>query len=122
MNDYTYRKERLATKAALYIICAAACTLLSITQAAHAQQSTVQPLPPPVAIGDSTNAWLALQRSNREAAPMQPMLGAEAGLAYQRYLDSFKTKIPASFTSATDGGNAANQLHVDYTNGNGAQN
>jgi Protein of unknown function (DUF3613) len=72
-------------------------------------------------VGHSTRDWLELQRSNRAAAPAQPTLGAEAGLAYQRYMDSFKTKIPSSFgSSLSDNGN---QLHVDYTNGNGgAQN
>ncbi|QGZ62917.1 DUF3613 domain-containing protein [Paraburkholderia acidisoli] len=51
-------------------------------------------------VGHSTHAWLALQASNREAAPALPTLGAEAGYAYDRYLDSFKTAIPASFGSS----------------------
>lgn len=55
-------------------------------------------------IGHSTEAWLALQRSNAQAAPALPMLGAEAGYAYQRYLNSFDTAIPASFGSTVQSG------------------
>ncbi|RFU48239.1 DUF3613 domain-containing protein [Paraburkholderia sp. DHOC27] len=54
---------------------------------------------PPSEVDHATNAWLALQRSNTAAAPAQPMLGAEAGLAYQRYLTSFTSKIPESYGS-----------------------
>ncbi|CAB3760589.1 DUF3613 domain-containing protein [Paraburkholderia humisilvae] len=73
-------------------------------------------------VGHATLSWLDLQRSGREAAPAQTMLGAEATLAYQRYLESFRTKIPASFGSSIDTGYTGNQLHVDYTNSGGAQN
>ena len=34
------------------------------------------------------------------AAPAQPMLGAEASLAYKRYLESFNSKIPDFYGSA----------------------
>ncbi len=47
----------------------------------------------------STREWLAMQRDNRAAAPTQPMLGDVATLVYQRYLDSFKNKIPDSMSS-----------------------
>ncbi|MFM0740518.1 DUF3613 domain-containing protein [Paraburkholderia xenovorans] len=50
-------------------------------------------------VGHSTRAWLDLQSSNKEAAPAVPMLGAEAGLAYRRYLESFKSKIPDLYGS-----------------------
>lgn len=40
-----------------------------------------------------------MQRDNRAAAPVQPMLGDVASLVYQRYLDSFKNKIPQSMMS-----------------------
>jgi Protein of unknown function (DUF3613) len=73
-------------------------------------------------VGHATLAWLDLQRSGRAAAPLQPTLGVEASLAYQRYIESFRTKIPASFTSSIDTGYSGNQLHVDYTNGGGPQN
>jgi hypothetical protein len=69
-------------------------------------------------IGHSTRGWLDLQRSGAAAAPALPMLGEEAGLAYQRYMDSFRTKIPASFGSSLNGN--GNMLHVDYTNVGGA--
>jgi hypothetical protein len=54
-------------------------------------------------IGHATRAWLALQRSNAEAAPAIAMTGAEATLMYRRYLDSFRTKIPAAFGSPVTG-------------------
>ncbi|UXU89295.1 DUF3613 domain-containing protein [Burkholderia sp. S-53] len=47
----------------------------------------------------STKEWLAMQRDNRAAAPTQPMLGEVATLVYQRYLDSFKNKIPDTMNS-----------------------
>jgi len=84
---------------------AALCAPLAMAQLAHAQSS------PTVAnseVGDSAHAWLALQRSNAQAAPPQPMLGAEAGRAYRRYLKSFDTPIPASLgsTVGSSGGGA----------------
>lgn len=65
-------------------------------------------------IGHSTLNWLDLQRSGAQAAPPLAMLGDEAGLAYQRYMESFKAKIPVSFGSSVGGG--GNLLRVDYTN------
>ncbi|GLU34862.1 DUF3613 domain-containing protein [Trinickia caryophylli] len=64
-------------------------------------------------IGAATRAWLELQRGGRAAATPEPMLGEEAGLAYERYMKSFRTKIPSRFGSTLDGGNA---LRVDYPN------
>ncbi|MCX4156754.1 MULTISPECIES: DUF3613 domain-containing protein [Paraburkholderia] len=59
-------------------------------------------------IGHSARAWINLQSSNAEAAPALPMLGAEAGLAYRRYLESFKSKIPDLYESALgSGGNGS---------------
>jgi hypothetical protein len=55
-------------------------------------------------IGDSATAWLNLQASNQAAAPAQPMLGAEAGAAYARYLKSFNTAIPESYGSSFQNG------------------
>ena len=68
--------------------------------------------PPPVArseVGHATAAWLDLQRSNSQAAPEQPMLGEEAGLAYQRYMGSFKSKIPQTYGSALNQGSGGGQ-------------
>ncbi|KVK85982.1 hypothetical protein WS90_06660 [Burkholderia cepacia] len=47
----------------------------------------------------SAREWLTLQRDNRAAAPTQPVLGDVASLVYQRYLDSFKNKIPDTMNS-----------------------
>ncbi|CAE6825430.1 hypothetical protein R69658_06044 [Paraburkholderia aspalathi] len=55
-------------------------------------------------IGHATLAWLDMQRSNSQAAPPQPMLGEEAGLAYRRYMESFKSKIPDLYGSAVNQG------------------
>ncbi|MDG2524435.1 DUF3613 domain-containing protein [Stenotrophomonas sp. HITSZ_GD] len=48
-------------------------------------------------IGDATRALLRLQAAGTYAAPARPMLGDQASLAYQRYLDSFKYPIPERF-------------------------
>lgn len=60
-------------------------------------------------VGHATRALLELQSSNTKAAPVQPMLGAEAGLAYRRYMESFKSKIPDLYGSAlgTGGGSGS---------------
>ncbi|NRO96906.1 DUF3613 domain-containing protein [Paraburkholderia sp. NMBU_R16] len=73
---------------------------------------------PSLPIGEATRSWLDLQRGNAQAAPALPVLGAQAALAYARYLDSFKTKIPSSFDSTLGaGGNAG---HANYMNAVGA--
>jgi len=75
---------------------------------AHAQTASE----PPVArseVDHATTAWLDLQRSNSQAAPEQPMLGEEAGLAYQRYMASFKSKIPDMYGSAINQGSGGGQ-------------
>ncbi|WP_246174045.1 DUF3613 domain-containing protein [Paraburkholderia hayleyella] len=72
--------------------------------------------------GYAARAWLTLQSSNAAAAPALPMLGAEAGLAYQRYLDSFKTKIPALFGSSMESVVNGDPLRGDYHNSGSAQN
>ncbi len=65
-----------------------------IATLAHAQT------PIPVSeIGHSTREILALQVSGTAAAPTQPMLGAEAGAAYARYLKSFDAPIPEHYGS-----------------------
>ncbi|AOI98187.1 DUF3613 domain-containing protein [Burkholderia sp. LA-2-3-30-S1-D2] len=56
-------------------------------------------MPSAAEVGHSTDALLALQRDNRAAGPALPMLGDTASLSYQRYLDSFKHKIPESMGS-----------------------
>jgi hypothetical protein len=53
-------------------------------------------------IGDSTQAWLAMQASNAAAAPAQATPGAQASAAYERYMKSFETAIPEHFTSSVE--------------------
>lgn len=36
-----------------------------------------------------TEQWLAIQREGRAAGKLLPIPGAEAGLSYRRYMDSF---------------------------------
>lgn len=61
-------------------------------------------------IGQSARSWLELQRTNASAAPALPMPGAQATLAYERYMDSFRTKIPESFGSTLSGESGAARL------------
>ncbi len=70
-------------------------------------------------VGSATTAWLDLQRTNAAAAPALPTPGAQARLAYERYMDSFRSKIPASFGSTLSG--AGNAGRIDYSNVGGAQ-
>ncbi|WP_260854548.1 DUF3613 domain-containing protein [Paraburkholderia sp. BCC1884] len=93
-------------------LCVAAAVAISMLASAVAVAQTNDGAPAaamqaPVAnteIGHSTLAWLDLQRSNTQAAPALPMLGAEAGLAYRRYMESFKSKIPDLYGSALKAG------------------
>ncbi|MFG7129044.1 DUF3613 domain-containing protein [Burkholderia pseudomallei] len=73
-------------------LCAAALALACAAGAARAQ-SPQRDAPSASEIGHATQAWFALQASNREAAPAQPMIGEAASLAYARYIESFRTKI-----------------------------
>ncbi|CAJ3108069.1 lipoprotein [Burkholderia pseudomallei] len=77
-------------------LCAAALALACAARA----QSPQRDAPSASEIGHATQAWFALQASNREAAPAQPMIGEAASLAYARYIESFRTKIPAFYGSA----------------------
>ncbi|KVN30806.1 hypothetical protein WJ63_08580 [Burkholderia pyrrocinia] len=79
---------------------AALVALLGAAAAAHGERVTGTA----AEVGRSTDTWLALQRDNRAAGPDLPMLGDAASLAYQRYLDSFKNKIPDSMGSPLGSG------------------
>ncbi|WP_409373401.1 DUF3613 domain-containing protein [Paraburkholderia megapolitana] len=85
-----------------------------MTGSAYAQDVVPAPAVPPGEVGHATKTWLELQRSNTAAAPAQPMLGEEAGLAYRRYMESFKSKIPDLYGSAVNqqgsGGGSGGQL------------
>ena len=71
-------------------------------------------------IGDATRTWLALQRTNAAAAPALPTPGAQATLAYARYMNSFETKIPDSFGSTLTGQGGAGTPRTGYANGDAA--
>ncbi|PAJ82708.1 DUF3613 domain-containing protein [Burkholderia ubonensis] len=86
---------------------AALVALLGAAASAQGQQPAVNSTVNAAGIGRSTDAWLALQRDNRAAGPDLPMLGDAASLAYQRYLDSFKSKIPDSMGSPLGSGGGA---------------
>jgi hypothetical protein len=92
MNNNHYRNAL----AGRIMVLVAIVTMATGTAAAQVQQETM-----PVAsdVEHSTKDWLSLQRDNRAAAPTQPMPGDVASLVYQRYLDSFKNKIPASMST-----------------------
>ena len=83
-------------------------TASAVAQTGDAAQPAQSAQPPVQAseVGHSTRAWLDLQSSNTEAAPALPMLGAEAGLAYRRYMESFKSKIPDLYGSALNTGSS----------------
>ncbi|CAE6709291.1 DUF3613 domain-containing protein [Paraburkholderia nemoris] len=97
-------------KGVLRLACGALIAVLAVgmQEIAHAQTVSA----PPVArseVGHATTAWLDLQRGNSQAAPEQPMLGEEAGLAYRRYMESFKSKIPDLYGSAINQGSGGGQ-------------
>jgi hypothetical protein len=80
-------------------------TAVAQTSEAVAPAQTAQPQMRASEVGHATRSWLDLQSSNTQAAPALPMLGAEAGLAYHRYMESFKSKIPDLYGSALNTGN-----------------
>ncbi|CAE6815648.1 DUF3613 domain-containing protein [Paraburkholderia haematera] len=92
------------------LVCGALIAALAASTVEIADAQTVSA--PPVArseVGHATTAWLDLQRGNSQAAPEQPMLGEEAGLAYRRYMGSFKSKIPETYGSALNQGSGGGQ-------------
>ncbi len=102
-NDMNNKHQR-NTRAGRIAILGAIVGVAMSTTAAYGQQVT---RPGVSDVDGSTRAWLSMQRDNRAAAPTQPMLGDVASLVYQRYLDSFKNKIPNSMSSqigSTSGG------------------
>lgn len=93
MNDNAHnRSARAGRMAAL----AAIVCIVTGSAAAYGQDAVTLGASE---VGRSTKDWLAMQRDNRAAAPTQPVFGDVASLAYQRYLDSFKNKIPDSLSS-----------------------
>lgn len=80
----------------------ATTTLASATEPAEQQSSATT-------IGVSTRTLLELQRSGKQAGPELPMLGTASVLSYQRYLESHKHPIPATFSSVVGGGAGSGQ-------------
>lgn len=78
-----------------------------------------RPSPRATEIGAATRSWLALQRSNAAAAPALPTPGAQATLAYERYMDSFRSPIPSSFGSTLSARGGASRAD-DTSDGSGA--
>jgi hypothetical protein len=104
-GSFGARCAQIATRACFGL---ALCALLVPLARAQASDAV-----PNSEIGHSAHDWLELQRSNAQAAPALPMLGAEAGYAWRRYLKSFDTAIPASFGSSIDTGqNQTNLLNT----------
>ncbi|AOJ62387.1 hypothetical protein WJ32_07890 [Burkholderia ubonensis] len=102
------RRMRARRAAALVALLGAAASAQGQQPAGNADvNATVNSTANAAEIGRSTETWLALQRDNRAAGPDLPMLGDAASLAYQRYLDSFKNKIPDSMGSPLGSGGGA---------------
>ncbi len=93
MNDNTLNRSACAGRIATLV---AIVCILTGSGAAYGQDTLTLGASD---VGRSTKDWLAMQRDNRAAAPTQPVFGDVASLAYQRYLDSFKNKIPDSMSS-----------------------
>ncbi|WGY69986.1 DUF3613 domain-containing protein [Burkholderia cepacia] len=91
MNNKHYRNA-LAGRIVVLI------AIMGMTMGAVAAQAQQGAAPAASDVDRSTKEWLSMQRDNRAAAPTQPMLGDVASLVYQRYLDSFKNKIPDSMS------------------------
>lgn len=108
----------VATVTAGALLGACAPAVAQTSDAAPAAQIT-QPEVRASEVGHATRTWLDLQSSNTEAAPALPMLGAEAGLAYRRYMESFKSKIPDLYGSALNTGNGGYGGAMSATGGIG---
>lgn len=93
MNDNKH--NRIARTGRIAVAGAIVC-IVTGSAAAYGQEPVTRGVSD---VGRSTRDWLAMQRDNRAAAPTQPVSGDVASLVYQRYLDSFKNKIPDSMSS-----------------------
>lgn len=92
----------LMASATLLATCAQAQAPAGTSGAAEAATPAT---PPRVQVGDSTQRLLQLQRQ-AQGAP-RPIPGVQAGLSYQRYLESFKHPIPEYLRSTVSDGSAA---------------
>jgi uncharacterized membrane protein YccC len=100
--------DRALARAALARLTLVALLAAGCVSLCWAQSNATQENVPSSEVGHATRTWLELQRSNAAAAPARPMLGAEAGLAYKRYMESFNSKIPDVYSSMmSQGGGSA---------------
>ncbi|CAE6738948.1 hypothetical protein R69619_02383 [Paraburkholderia nemoris] len=100
MKDRTTKRSWVGSLLCFAVAIGVAAPVVAQTsEAAQPAEATQAPVRASE-VGHSTRAWLDLQSSNTQAAPALPMLGAEAGLAYRRYMESFKSKIPDLYGSA----------------------
>ncbi|HET7833916.1 MAG TPA: DUF3613 domain-containing protein [Gallionella sp.] len=60
-----------------------------------------------VEVGARTSQWLDSQREGRGAGNLLPIPGAEAGLSYRRYIDSFGKPIPEQLGYTMSAGGAS---------------
>ncbi|HWV62729.1 MAG TPA: DUF3613 domain-containing protein [Oxalicibacterium sp.] len=84
-----------------------ACTHYALAQPVSDDAPSAEPVQQAVqqsanVIGTTTSALLSAQADGSIAGPGLPMLGAAGNLSWHRYLDSFKYKIPESFSSKID--------------------
>lgn len=87
----------------------------------QAQQQAAQPTFDASEIGHATHEWLALQVGGAEAAPHLPTPGAQASLAYARYMASFNGKIPAQFGSSIGSAGQGTAASSEYPESGGQQ-
>ncbi|MCA8042141.1 DUF3613 domain-containing protein [Burkholderia seminalis] len=95
-NDMNDNQQHRGVRAGRIAALAAIFCAVTGSAAAYGQESVTAGASD---VGRSTRDWLTMQRDNRASAPAQPLLGDVASLVYQRYLDSFKNKIPNSMSS-----------------------
>ena len=97
--------DQLAWQASMLLVIATpSVPALAQTPPVPAPTSAVAAAAEPVRIGDATRQLLSMQRN--AAGSDRPIPGEQAGLSYQRYLDSFKHPIPertGSSISSTGG-------------------
>jgi hypothetical protein len=104
------REEASAPRCVWAIVatCAFASAFVSQAACAYSNEGVLdQP------IGTVTRQALDLQRSGAQSAPARPMSGEQAGLAYDRYLNSFSHPIPeflnSTLKSGSDSGSSSSQ-------------
>jgi len=97
----------------LNVLPAIALSFCITTSIGHAQESILTQEPvtqekqPARQIGELTSALLTMQVDGSAAGPGLPTLGATSSISWERYIDSFKYKIPESFERAVSKSNTS---------------